>query len=542
MLKALVLAPDNINKMCGYSNGVHACTRMLKSIGFTVDIACHELTPSKFVPQYSGLYRNVYYPRQNSPFVDQMNEMAMKLGVIREEFPSPWSGWARQLFPAVFMASMQDYDLFVIHNIACDWVKHWLPQGSKKMLFAHFFQTTTDFDFKLFPKSELDARYQKEIAPCFDYDIVAVTGSRDKEIFLRYRPEASVYHIPHNASVGPKRNLRAKSKRVVMNGDDNGSNRYALDWYMKNAHPILRQIDPEIELFVTHKIINYAKTKGYHKKEGITFTDFIPNLEKFMNTCDLVLVPVFQSEGVKTRLIEAMAMGLPVVTTPLGLSNTKLEHNKEVMVAKDGQQMARMIKETLDNLPLRQRLQKNGYAYIRNNHDIHAPTFDPLKKAILEAVGDNKADANKRGKRCTFKSPTKNIAASSVVEGLEHLTPWIIQRCQKAGYKNVALFGAGAHTHALIPLWNQFESPKITAILTSAPTGLTHIMRKPVILTDDFDPKSVDAVVASSQTYEDEMQEICAKKFPELPFETIWAPQWDNAGANRVKKSTRPQK
>lgn len=51
---------------------------------------------------------------------------------------------------------------------------------------------------------------------------------------------------------------------------------------------------------------------------GITAVGFVPDLPALMRGCRLLAAPLVEGGGIKIKILEAMAHGLPVVTTPIG--------------------------------------------------------------------------------------------------------------------------------------------------------------------------------------------------------------------------------
>jgi len=526
MRKALILVPDSLEKVNGFLNGCHALTRVLKSLGFSADVVAHYMGPEGLPKHFRGLYRNVYYPRNNSPLVDQMNSLVQKqhAAMAGRQAPS-WSN--NYLFPAAVLASLAEYDLYVVHHIVSDWIKHYLPEGSKKLLFAHYFQSIEDGDVNRSPRAEIEANLRAEIEPCWGYDLVAVTGERDRKLFRKYRPGVNVVHLPHCTTISPRPRLRSDASAIVMTGFDNRPNRMALDWFYKKVYPTLHQLKPDVEVHITSAIGEYARTKGYDKRSGTVIHGYVPDIAAVYRQCDMLVAPIFHSEGVKTRIFEALGLGIPVMTTSQGLTNTRMRGGRDVMVADDGTDMARLLARTLESLATRKRLQDNGYAYIRRNHDIDAPTFAPLKKAILGLVAKNAraSEANSNPQRAArLAKPVSRGPSSWITENLQRLIPWTVERCQAAGYKRVAFFGAGTHTRTVLPLWNALGGAKVVRILTNLPPEVDRLLGVPVVSTRQFNPATVDAIVVSSHSFEPELVDTCRKRFPRVPLVTIWAP------------------
>ena len=65
-----------------------------------------------------------------------------------------------------------------------------------------------------------------------------------------------------------------------------------------------------------HKLLHEAE----QVKDRITFTSFIPyhNMPDYLSLCDIAIIPSVWDEPFGLSIVEAMAMGLPVITTRRG--------------------------------------------------------------------------------------------------------------------------------------------------------------------------------------------------------------------------------
>ena len=71
---------------------------------------------------------------------------------------------------------------------------------------------------------------------------------------------------------------------------------------------------------------------------------------------DVVVVPLEVSAGTNIKVLEAMACGKAVVTTPVGCAGLGLEDEASVFIREDWERFAEAVCETLLNAPLRSRI------------------------------------------------------------------------------------------------------------------------------------------------------------------------------------------
>jgi glycosyltransferase involved in cell wall biosynthesis len=82
---------------------------------------------------------------------------------------------------------------------------------------------------------------------------------------------------------------------------------------------------------------------------GVELEDFVPDVRPAYSRAAVVVAPLLASAGTNIKIMEAMAMGKAVVSTPAGISGLDLESGKDVIVASSGAEMAQAILELFDD-------------------------------------------------------------------------------------------------------------------------------------------------------------------------------------------------
>jgi glycosyltransferase involved in cell wall biosynthesis len=97
---------------------------------------------------------------------------------------------------------------------------------------------------------------------------------------------------------------------------DFGPNVQALEWFCRRVWPSLHSACPDARF----KIIGFhpgPEVKALAKLPGISLEANVHDLRPVVRTQALVVLPLVSGAGMKNKLLEAAALGLPVVCTPL---------------------------------------------------------------------------------------------------------------------------------------------------------------------------------------------------------------------------------
>lgn len=96
----------------------------------------------------------------------------------------------------------------------------------------------------------------------------------------------------------------------------------------------------------------------------ITVTGFVPDLRPYLATSAAAISYVRYGVGLTTKVIQAMAMGTPVVATPFAVSTLNTRDGEDVLVGADYQAMADHIVALTQSADLRNRIGAAGRRYV----------------------------------------------------------------------------------------------------------------------------------------------------------------------------------
>lgn len=101
----------------------------------------------------------------------------------------------------------------------------------------------------------------------------------------------------------------------------------------------------------------------------------------------------------------------------------------------------------------------------------------------------------------------------------------VVKRCHEAGFEKVAFYGIGTQTRYLADLWTELSGPTCIGLITTEPPRINTFHGLPISRIHDFDKASVDAVIFSSTTHEEQMAQSSRFMLRELPRFALWNPE-----------------
>lgn len=133
------------------------------------------------------------------------------------------------------------------------------------------------------------------------------------------------------------------------------------------AENILTKL-PSIQLLVSGANPHTSIIKLGKTNPQITLTGWVDDIRTSYADAKLFFAPMMIGTGMQNKLLEAMAMGLPCITTELANNAIGGKHNKEVLVCNSTSEMLQAIESLLDSPEKREEIGNNGRLFVQQNY------------------------------------------------------------------------------------------------------------------------------------------------------------------------------
>ncbi len=158
-------------------------------------------------------------------------------------------------------------------------------------------------------------------------------------------------------------------------------------WFIREVFPIVRRQMPEATLTIVgarppQDIVRFATRHSSH----VTLTGYVPDLQPYLERAALMVVPVRAASGMRVRILEALARGIPLVTTTTGVEGIEAIHGEHLLVADEPREFAEAVVRLLGNAQLRERLARNGRRLIEEHYDwrVVLPRLEGVYESLVE--------------------------------------------------------------------------------------------------------------------------------------------------------------
>jgi polysaccharide biosynthesis protein PslH len=159
-------------------------------------------------------------------------------------------------------------------------------------------------------------------------------------------------------------------------------------WFAGEVFPLIKERIPGVTLTIVGK--NPPRDIQQFETiypDAVRVTGYVADLDPYFEEAALVVVPVRAGGGMRVRILEAFARGMPMVTTTVGLEGIDAEPGREVLVEDTPVEFADAVIQLLQDENLRQEIAMNGRKLVERKYDYRV-VLDALQ-IIYQRRGNN---------------------------------------------------------------------------------------------------------------------------------------------------------
>jgi glycosyltransferase involved in cell wall biosynthesis len=144
---------------------------------------------------------------------------------------------------------------------------------------------------------------------------------------------------------------------VFVGGMGYGPNRDAVTWFVREILPAIVARHPDVRFTAVGE-----KPPAWfaEHRPHVTGVGFVPDERPYVTRGRVFVAPIRYGSGVRTKILNTLAMGRPVVATSIGAEGLLLEHRRSIVIADDARAYAEAVSEILEDDAWAASLAENG--------------------------------------------------------------------------------------------------------------------------------------------------------------------------------------
>jgi polysaccharide biosynthesis protein PslH len=215
-------------------------------------------------------------------------------------------------------------------------------------------------------------------------DATAAVSDTDREHLQKLAPNAPITTIPNCIDVTAYADNGIEETipfDLMFSGKmDYRPNIDAVLWFAEAVWPRLKAERPQ----TTWAIVGqkpHERLAHLADLDGVTVTGWVESIRPYLSGASLFIMPFRIGSGTRLKLIEAMAAGKAIVSTPVGAEGFPVTHQQEVWLAETEEEMVTAVLHLLDNPQTKTRLGQQARQFAQQyDWRVVIPAFDKLYK------------------------------------------------------------------------------------------------------------------------------------------------------------------
>ncbi|MDA8016083.1 MAG: glycosyltransferase family 4 protein [Thermoanaerobaculia bacterium] len=231
------------------------------------------------------------------------------------------------------------------------------------------------------------ARYRRqEEAAWEDYQGLITINSREDEYVQQRLPSMQRFYAPMGTDLDAwsfEPRPAAPPRIAYYGGLGSVHNRNDARTCYREILPRIRAVHPDAELWIVGSRPPDDLVRSATSDPHLVVTGFVEEVQDVLRTMSLVLCPWVGTYGFRSRLVEVLALGVPVVASPDAVDGMDLRHGSGIFLAPDFETMAMHANELLGNEELRAEQGRLGREDVEQSYSFDA-TYGRLTRELFD--------------------------------------------------------------------------------------------------------------------------------------------------------------
>jgi len=167
----------------------------------------------------------------------------------------------------------------------------------------------------------------------------------------------------------------------------------AVNWFVCEVYPLVRQQQPDVQFDVAGARPPAELLALNNAGLGINVTGYVEDPTPYQRRAAVMVVPVRAGGGMRVKILNALAEGIPIVSTTLGYEGIEVIPGQDILVGDTAEAFAAQVLQVLNEPTLGQRLAANGRRLVEEKYD-YRHAFRPLDAVMTRATLRHSAQWN----------------------------------------------------------------------------------------------------------------------------------------------------
>lgn len=225
----------------------------------------------------------------------------------------------------------------------------WLLGRDWRMLKTYEGRLVREFDAVLAVSHEDKAALQEAAGESVDITVIPIAVDADEVAVVEREPDPR--HILHIGTMYWPPNIDG------------------VLWFARRVFPLIRQQHPDVQFDVVGARPPREIVTLSGDERGINVTGYVPDPAPYLRRAALMVVPLRAGGGMRVKILNALAQGIPIVSTTLGCEGIAAIPGKDILVGDAPEEFAAAVLNLLNDSDLANQIAVRGRQLVVERYD-----------------------------------------------------------------------------------------------------------------------------------------------------------------------------
>jgi glycosyltransferase involved in cell wall biosynthesis len=201
---------------------------------------------------------------------------------------------------------------------------------------------------------------EQEQAIAGRFDVLLAISDEDARDLQELVPEAKIVAVPAPVEARPAKRRTVPQSRILYLGSRAPHNVDGLRWFLANVWPLVRETRDDLVLDVAGE----AGQALNPDTPGVVIHGRVEDLSELAGAALFSINPVRAGSGMKIKMLDYFAFGLPCITTGVGAAGFPPTDDSPLAICDDPVDFAAAILQWSGDSQLRERFRENARRYV----------------------------------------------------------------------------------------------------------------------------------------------------------------------------------
>jgi glycosyltransferase involved in cell wall biosynthesis len=219
-------------------------------------------------------------------------------------------------------------------------------------------------------------------------DLTLTVTEQDRRLLQRLSGAEKVRYLPRavNVEALPPPRERDRATVLFLGSYRHQPNVDAALTIVNDIAPLVWSVDPTVRFVIAGPNPPEPVVNAGRRDQRIMVTGFVDDPDALLRTATVFLAPLRFGGGVKVKLLHAMSLGVPVVSTSIGVEGIEgIETDTTHLIGRSNEELAGCVCGLLEDTAKAARLGAAGHEAIKSNYSWHR-VIERIEHAYTETL------------------------------------------------------------------------------------------------------------------------------------------------------------